>query len=149
MKHQDYLDQCIELAQSAVRAGNHPFGALLVKDGEIIATSENSVKSDNDVTAHAELALVRKAQKLIGKEELAKCVLYTSTEPCAMCAGSIYWAGIREVHFGCSCEQLFDVVKDGLPINSRTVLASAIDKVKVFDYSDDLKFKKVHQDFWT
>ena len=74
--------------------GDHPFGALLVKDGEVVLTAVNTVNTDHDNTRHAELNLVSQAMRQFDADFLADCVLYTSTEPCAMCAGAIYWAGI-------------------------------------------------------
>jgi len=94
VSHEYFIRESINLSRLAVKHGNHPFGALLVKDGEILLTAENSVESDHDCTCHAELNLISQATRQYSAESLAGCALYTSTEPCAMCAGAIFWAGI-------------------------------------------------------
>ena len=92
-----FLAQAIEVARSARRNGNHPFGAILVTgDGRIIE-AENSVVTANDPTGHAELNLVRRAGARLSPPELTGSTLYTSTEPCVMCSGAIHWAGIGRV----------------------------------------------------
>ncbi len=88
----------MEIAEQAVGNGNHPFGALLTdSDGEIVLSAENSVVTGRDVTGHAETNLVRLAGQCLDRATLAGSTLYTSCEPCAMCAGAIYWAGIGRV----------------------------------------------------
>lgn len=108
-EHEPFIRQAIELAASAVKNGNHPFGALLVRDGKVILTAENTVNTERDVTGHAELNLVRHASQKFGAETLGDTVLYTSTEPCAMCTGGIFWAGIPKIVFACS-NAAFDVL---------------------------------------
>jgi tRNA(Arg) A34 adenosine deaminase TadA len=107
--HAFYMHKAIELAKQASAAGNHPFGALLVDDmGNVVLTAENSVHSTHDSTAHAELNLMR-AVGAAQKEtpfDPRRCVLYTSTEPCAMCCGAIYWTGVRTVVYGCPASLL-------------------------------------------
>ena len=118
-----FIHQCNELAREAMRSGDHPFSALLVKDGEVLLTAVNTVHSDNDETRHAEINLVAEAGRRFSTEELAQCTLYTSTEPCAMCTGAIYAAGIPTIVFGCSAEALYDLVGSDLSIPSRAILA--------------------------
>jgi tRNA(Arg) A34 adenosine deaminase TadA len=105
-----FIRQAMDLARRAVSNGNHPFGALLVADDEVILTAENTVLTTPDVTGHAELNLVRDATRRFPAERLAECTLYTSTEPCAMCTGSIYWAGIPRVAYCCSAMALADLL---------------------------------------
>ena len=94
----ELLRQAIKVADDAVLHGNHPFGALLTdSDGQVVLTAENTVVTDDDVTGHAETNLVRQASRTIGRTGLADYTLYTSCEPCAMCSGAIYWAGIHRV----------------------------------------------------
>jgi tRNA(Arg) A34 adenosine deaminase TadA len=97
-----FLRQAIELARQARSDGRHPFGALIVNErGEtVIAARNNAVRPKGDPTQHAEMLASSQAARLLGEAELAKCTLYTSTEPCAMCAGAIYWTGIGRVVFG-------------------------------------------------
>ena len=93
------LDLAVEQARLAREAGNHPFGAVLADpDGTVVLSAQNTVVTESDVTGHAEANLVRLASTTIGRD-LSGYVLYTSTEPCAMCAGAIYWAGIGKVVF--------------------------------------------------
>src|SRR5690606_38467526 len=96
------LREAIALSKSAMDHGNEPFGAVLVKDGEIVLRAENSVFSGHDMTNHAEMNLVKLAAQHFGAEALADCTLYSSTEPCAMCAGAIYWSGIGRLVYACS-----------------------------------------------
>jgi len=96
-----FLRQAIELARSARNDGRHPFGALIVNDaGEIVVTARNNaVRPAGEPTQHAEMVACARAARLLPEEKLARCTLYTSTEPCAMCAGAIYWTGIGRVVF--------------------------------------------------
>ena len=89
--HQLHMGAAIAMAQSSVTKGNHPFGAVLVLDGEIVCTAENTVHSDNDATCHAESNLCSIANKQLSVEQRKQATLYTSTEPCPMCSGAIYW----------------------------------------------------------
>jgi len=97
-----YVRQAIALAKEAVTNGDHPFGALLVKDGDVVLTAVNTIHTDHDVTRHAELNLVSQAAKTFTPEFLAECTLVTSTEPCAMCAAAISFARIRRLYFAAS-----------------------------------------------
>ena len=89
-----FISKTYQLAKNTQAKGNHPFGALLAVDGKIILTAEHTVITDSDATRHAELNLVSKATQALDSETLERSTLYTSTEPCAMCAGAIFWAGI-------------------------------------------------------
>ena len=95
-----FMREAIRLADDSVRNGGGPFGAVIVRDGEIIAGSSNSVTIDNDPTAHAEVNTIRKACQKLGTFDLSDCVIYTSCEPCPMCLGAIYWAHLRCVYYG-------------------------------------------------
>lgn len=79
-----------------------PFGAVIVKDGKIIAAAHNEVIKTNDPTAHAEINVIRKASKILGRFDLSDCVIYSSCEPCPMCFAAIHWAKFTELYFGCS-----------------------------------------------
>lgn len=92
-----FINQAIDLATENVRNGGGPFGAVIVKDGEVIATGVNRVTSNADPTAHAEVQAIRSACAKLGHFELKGCVLYTSCEPCPMCLGAIYWARLDRV----------------------------------------------------
>jgi len=96
----EFMREAIKLASDSVRRGGGPFGAVIVKDGEIIAGSSNSVTIDNDPTAHAEVNTIRQACKKLGTFDLSGAVIYTSCEPCPMCLGAIYWARLGRIYYG-------------------------------------------------
>lgn len=97
--HKEFMARAIQLSIESVDNGGGPFGAVIVKDGEIVAESSNSVTTDNDPTAHAEVNTIRKACKKLNTFDLEGCVIYSSCEPCPMCLGAIYWAHLDELYF--------------------------------------------------
>ena len=121
-KDKEYMREAIRLADESVKNGGGPFGAVIVKDGEIIAGSANSVTRDNDPTAHAEVNTIRQACKKLGTFDLSDCVIYTSCEPCPMCLGAIYWARIKKIYYG-------NTKKDAAAIN----------------FADDFIYKELEQ----
>ncbi|MES2591212.1 MAG: nucleoside deaminase [Bacteroidota bacterium] len=97
---ENFMREAIKLSIDSMRAGNGgPFGAVIVKDGKIIAKGFNQVTSTNDPTAHAEVVAIREACKVLGGFQLAGCEIYTSCEPCPMCLGAIYWARPDKMYF--------------------------------------------------
>lgn len=124
-----FMREAIRLANESVRRGGGPFGAVIVKDGEIIAGSANSVTLDLDPTAHAEVNAIRKACRKLGTFDLSGCVIYTSCEPCPMCLGAIYWAHIDRIYYGNTRKDARDIdfaddfIYDELerPLEQRTV----------------------------
>jgi tRNA(Arg) A34 adenosine deaminase TadA len=101
LDHEAFLRRAFAVASRARNNGNHPFGAILVDEkGAVLLEVENGFMPDRDRTAHAERLLATQASKTHGAPFLARCTLYTSAEPCAMCSGAIYWAGIGRVVFG-------------------------------------------------
>ncbi|MFZ0425695.1 MAG: nucleoside deaminase [Xanthobacteraceae bacterium] len=101
LDHEEYLRRSFDVARRARTHGNHPFGAILVSAaGEVLIETENGYLPERDMTGHAERLLATQASKEIDPKILSGCTLYTSAEPCAMCAGAIYWAGIGRVVFG-------------------------------------------------
>ena len=96
-----FMARAIQLSVENVRSGRGgPFGAVVVKEGSVVAEGVNQVTAMNDPTAHAEVLAIRQACQRLGFFELRGCVLYTSCEPCPMCLGAIYWARIDKVYFG-------------------------------------------------
>jgi guanine deaminase len=95
-----FMARAIELAVENVKAGGGPFGAVVARDGKIVAEGANSVTVLNDPTAHAEMVAIRGACKALGTFELSGCEIFTSCEPCPMCLGAIYWARPARVFFG-------------------------------------------------
>jgi guanine deaminase len=99
--HNPFMARAIELSIENVRSGRGgPFGAVVVKDGKIVAEAANCVTQTNDPTAHAEVVAIREACKKLQFFELKGCDIYTSCEPCPMCLGAIYWARPDHVYFG-------------------------------------------------
>ena len=92
-----FLRKAIEIAESGIKNGGGPFGAVISLNGEIIAESNNRVVLNTDPTAHAEVLAIRQAAGILGTHNLNGCVLYSSCEPCPMCLGAIYWSGIEKV----------------------------------------------------
>ncbi len=100
MEHKDFMRTAIALAVENVAKGGGPFGAVIVKDGVVVATGVNRVTANNDPTAHAEVNAIREACTKLGTFDLSGCVLYTSCEPCPMCLGAIYWAHLDKIYYG-------------------------------------------------
>ena len=104
---ESFLRRSFDVAQRARTHGNHPFGAVLVSaQGEVLMEAENGFMPEHDMTGHAERLLATQASKQLAPEVRAGSTLYTSAEPCAMCAGAIYWTGIGRVVFGLSERRL-------------------------------------------
>jgi guanine deaminase len=105
MNHNPFMARAIQLSIDALHSGRGgPFGAVIVKDGKIVAEGANQVTSTNDPTAHAEIVAIRRACYKLGVFELKDCELYTSCEPCPMCLGAIYWARLARIYFANSAE---------------------------------------------
>lgn len=92
-----FLTRAVKIAGEGIENGAGPFGAVITLDGEIIAEAGNQVVLTGDPTAHAEILAIRQGSSLTGTHDLSSCTLYTSCEPCPMCLGAIYWAGIKKV----------------------------------------------------
>ena len=98
--HNYFMSRAIELAaENAGSVTGGPFGAVIVKDGEIVAAQSNKVTVDIDPTAHAEVNAIREACKVLGTFDLSGCVLYSSCEPCPMCLSAAYWAHIDKIYY--------------------------------------------------
>lgn len=99
MDKKDLMRRAVVLSEESVKNGGGPFGAVIVKDGEIVAEASNSVTVDNDPTAHAEVNAIRAATRKLGTFDLQGCDIYTSCEPCPMCLGAIYWARLDKIYY--------------------------------------------------
>lgn len=97
-----FMERAIALANDSVDKNGGPFGAVVVKDGEIIAEGANCVTLHNDPTAHAEVTAIRNACSILNTFDLSGCEIYTSCEPCPMCLASMYWARIDRYYYGCT-----------------------------------------------
>ena len=132
-----YLRKSFDVARRALSRGNHPFGALLVSDeARLLLESENGFLPDHDMTAHAERLLATAASKRYDPVFLRRCTMYASAEPCAMCAGAVYWAGIGRVVYALSERRLKAIIGDHvenptLDLPCRTVFAAGQRSVEV------------------
>lgn len=100
LEDQQFMQQAIDLSIENVAAGGGPFGAVIVKNGEVIATGTNRVTANCDPTAHAEVSAIRAACAKLGDFKLSGCTIYTSCEPCPMCLSALYWAGVERIFYG-------------------------------------------------
>lgn len=96
---ESFMREAIKLSAESVRSGGGPFGAVIVRNGEIIARGENRVTVCNDPTAHAEVSAIREAAARLGTYDLCGCEIYSSCEPCPMCLGAIYWARLDRLYY--------------------------------------------------
>jgi tRNA(Arg) A34 adenosine deaminase TadA len=145
-----FMREAIRLAESAKANGNHPFGALLVIDGKIVLTAENTVITGKNFTHHAEMNLMNKiAASNLSAEEIKKATLVTSTEPCAMCCGAIVWGGVKHVVYGCPCEALGEIAGDDFLLPCRSVLTLSKEApVRVDGPVLEEEAVNVHKGFW-
>jgi tRNA(Arg) A34 adenosine deaminase TadA len=149
-----HLHRAIDVARRARDAGNHPFGAVLTSAaGEVLLEVENTVVTSRDVTGHAELNLVRLASGRFSEDELRGCTLYSSTEPCAMCAGGIYWSGIGRVVYALSEARLgeftgADAENPTMHLPARAVLTAGRRSIAVEGPADLPEAEAVHAGFW-
>lgn len=152
MEDRDFLIRAIHLAEDGITDGSGPFGAVIVRKGEIVSEATNKVVHSNDPTAHAEVLAIRQASKILATHDLSDCTLYTSCEPCPMCLGAIYWAGIRTIFFaadrhdaeaaGFSDKYIYEEIS--LPPEKRHILfkrLSDVDGTEVFRMWDRFENK--------
>ncbi|MBL8147821.1 MAG: nucleoside deaminase [Anaerolineae bacterium] len=148
-EHDRFIREAIAASEAAVEHGNHPFGAVLVKDGVVLLRAENNIFTGRDPTGHAETNLVRLAGAAYDEAFLADCILYTSTEPCPMCSAAIFWTGIRTVVFACSAAQLDTIGDVGFDLTSREVFARARQPVTIIGPVLEAEAMAVHERYWT
>jgi tRNA(Arg) A34 adenosine deaminase TadA len=150
-----HLRAAIDIAQAARDHGNHPFGAVLVdENNQVLLQAENTVVTERDCTGHAETNLMRLASQHFHPDKLAACTLYTSTEPCAMCAGAIHWGNVRRVVFALSEIDLYQMIgpsPDHLLLPCQEVFARSQRQVEVIGPAAelDVEARAVHEGFWS
>lgn len=128
------MQLAIDASARAAEIGDGPFGATLVSPhGAVLLVAANMVKTADDCTAHAEMVLIRRAQTQLGRQVLRGATVFTSGEPCAMCAGALFWAGVGRIVFAASQADVIDALgpNPAMPINSRTTLANAQPAVQI------------------
>lgn len=153
MNDLDHLAHALRLAQAARDRGDHPFGAIVVTPAGTIVEGMNSVLTQRDPTGHAETNLVRAAGHALESVELAASTLFTSTEPCAMCAGAIYWSGIGRVVYAIGEDELIEMVREqeGVPTMAmpcREVFARGGRAIEVVGPVEVEGAREVHAGFW-
>ncbi|WP_392392259.1 nucleoside deaminase [Oceanobacillus jeddahense] len=129
MGDEKLMERAVEIAQKSAVTGGGPFGAIVVKEGEIIGNGNNQVTATNDPTAHAEVQAIREACKRLDSFQLAGCEIYTSCEPCPMCIGAIYWARPKAVYYAASQKEAAEAGFDdhfiyeqiALPVEERDI----------------------------
>lgn len=150
----DFLVRALELAVQARRHGDHPFGALLVVDGDIVAEARNRVVSDRDITAHAELTLVRQLEDNDRLEDFRRGTVFASCEPCPMCVGAMFWAGVRRVVFALSHSRLNDLVRPpegelvGFIVSASEIGGAAVPPMSFDGPHRQDEAAKAHVGFW-
>jgi tRNA(Arg) A34 adenosine deaminase TadA len=148
----DHLRAAFVLAMQSRTHGNHPFGALLVDAGNhVLLSAENTVVTTGDVTRHAEINLIRAASARFSADVLATCTLYTSTEPCAMCAGAIHWGNVGRVVYGVRAETLYAMAGPSphdLYLPCREVFARSERPIEVVGPLLEDEGRQVHEGFW-
>ena len=151
----EHLRLAISVAWQAREHGNHPFGAVLVDEhNQVILQAENTVTTGRDPTGHAETNLVRLATRDLSSGQLARCTLYSSTEPCAMCAGAIHWGQIGRLVYALGEEDLYAIIGPStghLLLPCREVFAHSQRPIEVHGPVAELEVeaRAVHANFWT
>lgn len=154
LDHVFYLRKAIAVAATAAESGSHPFGAILVGgDGSVLMEQGNAYLPDHDMTGHAERVLSTRASQRFRPAELADATMYTSAEPCAMCAGAAYWAGIGRIVYGLSEARLKTITGNHpenptLDLPCRLVLDSGQRKVEVIGPLNEDEAAELHLAFW-
>jgi tRNA(Arg) A34 adenosine deaminase TadA len=149
-----FLRQAIEVSRRARENGNHPFGAILVSsDGEVLLEAENTVNTSKDATGHAEINLMRMASKQIPIEILAGSTMYSSCEPCAMCAGAMYWTGVGRLVYALSETRLYKITganpeNPTMHLACREVLSRGQRNIEILGPALEIEAAAVHAQFW-
>jgi tRNA(Arg) A34 adenosine deaminase TadA len=152
---EDYVRLTLEIARQARAAGNHPFGAILIgPGGAVLMQAGNAHGAAGDRTGHAERVLMTEASLAYTAEFLAGCTIIASAEPCAMCAGAAYWAGVGRVVYGLSERDLGELIgphPENLTMNlpCRAVLGSGQRSIEVVGPLLEAESRAVHEGFWT
>ena len=120
--HESHIRRAIALAREAVDRGDRPFGSVLVRDDAVVMEASNRVNTENDVRRHPELDLAARARRELGPEERAETVMYTSTEPCPMCAGGIRHAGLGRVVYSVGGDELREFTGSDPPPRAAEIL---------------------------
>ncbi|MBB3933241.1 tRNA(Arg) A34 adenosine deaminase TadA [Kaistia hirudinis] len=149
-----FLRLAFKVAERSLASGQHPFGAILVDaEGTVLMEQENGFMPDHDMTGHAERVLMTRAGIAYGPERLAGCTMYTSAEPCAMCAGAAYWVGLGRLVYGLSEKRLKTITGNHpenptLDLPCETVFAAGQRRIEVAGPMLEDEAAIVHETFW-
>lgn len=154
LDHEALLRRAIDESRKAREAGNHPFACILVgPEGEVLMTQHNAFMPDHDMTGHAERVLMTRASTTYPISFLRECTIYTSAEPCAMCAGAIYWTGLKRVVYGLTEKDLKKITGDHpenptLDLPCEVVFAAGQRQVEVIGPLLEAEAAAVHEGAW-
>ncbi len=127
MNSEDFM----RLALEEAKKGDAPYGAVIVKDNQVVALAHNTVKRDSDPSAHAEINVIRNLTAQLQNPSLEGYTIYTTGEPCPMCATACVWTGISEIVYGASIEDLVSVNQSQINISCEEIIAKSFKKIKV------------------
>lgn len=127
MSQEDFM----QLALAEAKKGDAPYGAVIVKDNQVVAVAHNTVSRDNDPSAHAEINVIRRLTTELKNPSLQGYSIYTTGEPCPMCAAACVWTGISEIVYGASIEDLVLLNQSQIDISSQEVIDKSFRKIKV------------------
>ena len=147
-EHEPFIREAIHLAELARVNGDDPFGSLLVHEGKVLLRAQNLIHTMNDISLHPESMLARAAASRYDSAFLSEVTLYTSTEPCVMCTGAIYWSGIGRIVFACSEKRLSSLTSSGMHLSCRDVLAAGERRVEVIGPILEDEAMRVHDGYW-
>jgi len=155
MKDKQFIRMAIRLSRESMESGGGPFGAVIVKNNQIIARAGNTVSASHDPTAHAEVNAIRQAARYLNDFNLSGCVLYSSCEPCPMCLGAIYWARIDRICFAAGNEDaryagfddsfIYDEL--GKSIDQRKIATTQLLREEAFGVFEEWKQKENKTDY--
>ncbi|MCK5310167.1 MAG: nucleoside deaminase [Thermoplasmata archaeon] len=147
MDHEKYMRMAIAKAREGISNGQTPFGACVVKNGEVISCQHNLVWEETDITSHAEIVAIREACKVLGTVDLSGCVIYSTTEPCPMCFSAIHWAKIDAIYFGTRIADAQEVGFSELTISNEEMKSQGNSPVQIFGDFMRQENKEVFMDF--
>ncbi|MDZ7747387.1 MAG: nucleoside deaminase [Halobacteriales archaeon] len=148
LDHERHMERALELAREAGDRGDEPFGSVLVRDGQIVMEDRNAVNSTDDIRRHPELTLAQRAASEFTREECRQTVLYTSTEPCAMCSGGIYIAKLGGVVYSVSAERAGEVADTDLVVPSADIFEHGSVEIPVVGPVLPEEGAQIHAEWW-
>ncbi|WBA81833.1 nucleoside deaminase [Endozoicomonas sp. GU-1] len=147
-EYSSLLLHSIELARQSADHGQLPFSALLAQEGRVVIEAGNTSIADNDVTRHSVMNLISRAHQILSQHELEQCTLFTNSEPCAMCSGAIYWAGISKVVFGCSGKTLQQLSGQSIDIDCHEIFKCCHPTIDVVGPIEEERASELIMEFW-